>query len=201
MVKPNLDRYPSETPRYPPIHRPRLHTTGLLRDVIVRIFLIAAIFALVNLATVRITLEGPSMLPTFETGQYLLVSRVNYMLSEPQRGDIAVFKAPDLGPFDYIKRVIGLPGDLVELRGPQTFVNGEQVQEPYVVYPCDGQTCTNRVWQLGPGEYFMMGDNRRQSTDSRVFGPIRREELLGEALLRYWPSQDFAWIHQIGYLE
>ena len=182
---------PVDTPVALP--RPALHQRGYGREIIETIILIAAIYALVNLATVRFIVEGPSMQPTFFTGQVLMISRVNYLFATPQRGQVIVFNAPNQPPDEppYIKRVIGLPGETVEIRDTKVYINGKELNEPYINEPCEPGRCPNRTWQLGDDEYFFMGDNRNHSSDSRSFGAVKRERVIGEALIRYWPPQNW----------
>ena len=174
--------------------RPRLQLPDFrqtIREICETIALVAVIYALVNLASARFIVDGPSMQPNFATGQFVFVSRVNYLIGEPQRGDVAVFKYPGNPLEDYIKRVIGTPGDTVEIRDTQVYVNGEHLDEAYINEPCQPSHCGNNVWTLGEDEFFMMGDNRNHSSDSRGFGPVKRELIIGEALLRYWPPEDW----------
>jgi signal peptidase I len=161
--------------------------------------LIAVLYALVNLTTARFIVDGPSMEPTFRTGQYLIVSRVNYLFGSPERGDIIVFHYPNDPDEDYIKRVIGLPGDLVEIRDRQVYINGERLDEPYINEPCDAGRCRDSRWQLDDDEYFVMGDNRNHSSDSRAFGPVNIRFIVGEALIRYFPIRDWGLLTHVGY--
>jgi signal peptidase I len=184
-----LDLQPSQAESLP---RPRLqfpNSLQTLREIGETIALIAVIYTLVNLASARFIVDGPSMQPNFKTGQFVLVSRVNYLLGEPQRGDVVVFKFPGNPQEDYIKRVIGTPGDTVEIRSALVYVNGVQLDEPYINEPCLPSHCVDNVWKLGADEYFVMGDNRNHSSDSRAFGVVKRNLIIGEALLRYWPPQ------------
>lgn len=151
----------------------------------------ALIYALVNLASARFVVDGPSMQPNFATGQYVIVSRVNYLLTDPQHGDVVVFNYPGDPTQDYIKRVIGVPGDTVEIRDTHVFVNGLELTEPYINEPCSTGMCRNDRWTLGSDQFFMMGDNRNHSSDSRAFGPVARHFIVGKALIRYWPPQDW----------
>lgn len=178
--------------------RPKLHIGNPWWVLVIRTLAVLSVIALVNLSTVRFVVAGASMQPTFQPDQFLIVSRVHYLLSDPQRGDVAVFQDPKDASVDYIKRVIGLPGDTIELRGQRVYVNGTRLKEGYVVQPCSGDSCSDGIWQLGPDEYFMMGDNRNRSRDSRAFGPIQRDMLIGEVIVRYWPVPEIALIHQIG---
>jgi signal peptidase I len=168
-----------------------LRQNGYGREIIETIILIAAIYALVNLATVRFIVDGPSMQPTFFTGQVLMISRANYLFGGPQRGQIIVFNAPGNPPDEppYIKRVIGLPGETVEIRDTKVYINGKELNEPYINEPCEPARCPNKTWQLGNDQYFFMGDNRNHSSDSRAFGVVPLDRVIGEALVRYWPPQ------------
>jgi signal peptidase I len=141
------------------------------------------------------------MQPNFETGQFLIVSRINYLVGEPARGDVVVFHYPGNTDQDYIKRVIGLPGDVVEMIDLEVYVNGQRLNESYINEPCseDNSNCQDNRWELGPDEYFVMGDNRNHSQDSRAFGPVSREYIVGEVLVRYWPPSDWGVVSRIGY--
>ncbi len=181
--------------------RPNLRLRGFGREILETILLIGAIYALVNLATVRFIVEGPSMQPNFHTGQVLVVSRLNYMFSPPQRGEIVIFNAPGQPPEEppYIKRVIGLPGETVEIRDTKVYVNNVELFEPYINEDCEASRCVNRTWALGEDEYFVMGDNRNHSSDSRAFGAVPRERIIGEALIRYWPPSDWGMVSHVAY--
>ncbi len=162
-----------------------------LQEIVETILLIGLIYTLVNLACARFVVEGPSMQPTFHTGQYVLVSRVNYLLGTPARGDVVVFHFPGNPHEDYIKRIVGLPGERVEIRDTMVYVDGIQMNEPYINEACTETSCRDNLWQLGEDEYFVMGDNRNHSSDSRAFGAVKRDLIVGEALVRYWPPQDW----------
>ncbi|MBC7813235.1 MAG: signal peptidase I [Burkholderiales bacterium] len=170
-----------------------------MREIIDTLVLIAAIYSLVNLASARFIVQGPSMQPNFHTGEFLIVSRLNYLLDQPQRGDIVVFHYPGNPEEDYIKRVIGLPGDTVEIRDTLVYVNDVQLDEPYINEPCEPGRCRDDVWTLGPDEYFVMGDNRNHSSDSRAFGTVNRQFIVGEALVRYWPPSEWGLVTHIAY--
>ena len=171
---------------------------NFIREIVETVVLVGAIYALVNLATARFIVEGPSMQPNFATGQFILVSRLNYMLTQPERGDIVVFHYPRDPDEDYIKRVIGVPGDTVEIRNQQVYVNGVALDEPYINEPCSASSCRDEVFPtLGENQYFVMGDNRNHSQDSRAFGVVERQFIVGEALVRYWPPSDWGIVNRI----
>jgi signal peptidase I len=123
------------------------------------------------------------------------------MVTAPQRGEIIVFESPDQPGIDppLIKRVIGLPGETVEIRDLQVHINGQPLDEPYINEPCSASRCPDKIWQLGPDQFFVMGDNRNHSRDSRSFGPIEHAHVIGEALVRYWPPQDWGLLYKFRY--
>ncbi len=187
-----------QQPQAQPLERPLLQYgsfSNTLREIGETIVLIVLVYTVVNLASARFVVDGPSMQPNFATGQFIVVSRVNYLLSQPQRGDVVVFHYPGDPTQDYIKRVIGLPGDTVAIRDTFVYVNGKKLDEPYINEPCETFACPDHVWALNADQFFMMGDNRNHSSDSRVFGPVDRHFIVGEALIRYWPPQNWGIIH------
>ena len=183
--------------------RPRLRRRTFWYEILETIVLIVAIYSLVDLASVRFYVDGPSMEPTFFTGQRVIVSRVNFLLAEPERGEIVVFESPDRPGVEppLIKRLIGMPGETVEILDRQVYINGQLLNEPYINEPCTAGSCPDDQWVLGANQYFVMGDNRNRSRDSRRFGPITREHLIGEALVRYWPPEDWSLLYKVRYPE
>lgn len=182
--------------------RPKLHyrsALGMLREALETLVLVGAIYALVNLASARFVVEGDSMQPNFHSDQYLIISRINYLVGAPERGDIVVFHYPLEPESDFIKRVIGVPGDVVEITNQQVYVNAQALNEPYINEPCDPSHCRDDRWELDAGQYFVMGDNRNASRDSRAFGPVDVRYFVGEALVRYWPPSEWAVVNRVGY--
>lgn len=170
--------------------RPRLRSRNALwRDVVEIALLIAVIYTFVNLATARAVVEGSSMLPNFETGQLVIVNRFAYFFNDPERGDVIVLHNPRDHREDFIKRVVGLPGEVVEIRKGQVIINGTPIDEPYIQAPC--RNGCDGTWTLGPGQYFVLGDNRGGSHDSHSFGPIDHSLIVGQAWIRYWPLPEF----------
>lgn len=132
------------------------------------------------------TVDGPSMLPTLHNGERLMIDKISYRLREPQRGEIVVFRYPANPREHFIKRIIGLPGDVVEIRGGRVYINGVALEEPYLAAPTLGRFGPVRVPE---SRYFVLGDNRNNSEDSRYpqVGFVPRALLEGRALWRYWP--------------
>ena len=133
--------------------------------------------------------EGESMFPTFKSGDYLIVDQLSYRFSAPKRGDVVVFKYPNDPKVFYIKRVIGLPGETVHIDEGKTSItktDGTEIEldESYIVSEDATYTIDST---LGEGEYFVMGDNRPRSSDSRVWGPLPKEDLMGRAFIRLLP--------------
>ena len=124
-----------------------------------------------------------SMEPTFISGDVLIVNRLAYHFGQPKRGEVITFHYPLDTSVDYIKRVIGLPGDHIEIKSEKLFINGVEIQEPYVVYP----SSTQGVWDVPPGSLFVMGDNRAVSADSRSWGYLPEQDIIGKVLAQYWP--------------
>lgn len=194
-----------ETPTQKPkknrliIPRPLLRLVGWWRGIAARLLLFVSIYAFINLISVRFVVDGSSMEPNFESGQFLIISRLHYLLDAPQVGDVAVFHFPGDTEQDYIKRVIAGPGDTIEIRDAKVIVNGDELSEPYIYEACISTRCRDNIWYLEDDEYFMMGDNRNRSSDSRSFGPVSREYIVGEVVFRYFPLSDFGSVTRIGY--
>ncbi len=172
--------------------RPRLHRPGLLLELLSTVVFIIAVYVLAEMAIPRSNLEGPSMQPNFHAGQYLIISRLDYLFGDPQRGDVAVFQAPDKDTSEprLIKRVVGLPGETVTVSGDDVFIDGQKLEEPYfVLRPCT-RNCQEQTWTLGPDEYIMLGDNRNDSRDSRAFDAVDRSLIVGKAVFRYLPLSE-----------
>ncbi len=133
--------------------------------------------------------SGSSMEPTFEDKQYLIVDELSYRFDEPERGDVIVFRYPKDESRYLIKRIVGLPGETVAIEGSAVSVTTKEglflpISETYVVNQGNGSSLST---MLGDEEYFVMGDNRPASSDSRVWGPLERDEIIGRALLRLLP--------------
>jgi signal peptidase I len=178
---------PLETaPGAPPAAQTR--RSHVLREIVETVLLTAAIFLVVNAATGRFRIEGDSMEPNLHNGEYVLIDKISYLLHPPERGDVVVFTPPN-NERDYIKRVIGLPGDTVEVKGGQIYVNGVALDEPYLQQVILRNEPARVVEE---GRYFVLGDNRNNSSDSRSFGTITPQSIVGRAWLVYWPPSEWS---------
>ncbi len=163
-------------------------------DFIQTLVVFGAIFALVYIFIAQFhKVQGQSMYPTIHDGDFLVTEKISYRLGEPKRGQIVVLKNPRDESVDFIKRIIAIPGDQIRIEQNKFFLNGGVLNEPYLPpgtkavgesFLKDGDTYT-----LGPNQYFVAGDNRENSSDSREFGPIGKEKLIGRGFFRYWPPQ------------
>lgn len=174
-------------------------------DIIETVVIALSIFLVVYLFFMQPhQVNGQSMMPNFESGEYVLTDKVSFKMRNPARGEVVVFHAPpgancpEGTGCDFIKRILAVPGETVEIRNNQVIVNGQALNEVYI--PADYETqagafTANRVVTMGPDEYFTVGDNRSYSSDSRAWGPVPKSEIVGRAFFRYWPPD------KIGLLE
>lgn len=165
---------------------------GFVFDLLQSVVVVMAIFVMIYLFIISPQeISGQSMYPTFESGEYIFTNKVEYKLHDPARGDVVVFKSPKNKNIDYIKRIIGIPGDQVKLVNGLYYVNGVQVNQSYLppeLYTSPGLFLReNEEITVPAGQYFVSGDNRPHSLDSREFGTIPKADIIGKAFLRYWP--------------
>lgn len=165
-----------------------------LIDFIQTLVVFGAVFALIYLFVAQFhKVSGNSMFPTMHNGDYLITEKITYRLGQPKYGDIVVLKNPRDESQDFIKRIIALPGDTIRIENDSIFINGNLLNEPYL--PTNTPTHSGAFLTEGstikadPNQYFVIGDNRNHSSDSREWGPITREEIVGKAFFRYWPPQ------------
>ncbi len=137
----------------------------------------------------RYVVDGASMQPNFHTSERVIVDRITMLLAGPSRGDVVVLDSPKVQDELLIKRVIGLPNETITIQGGRVYVNGELLEEDYISGYCDYSSC-NGEWNLGPDEFFVLGDNRSHSLDSHSFGPVSRSSIVGIARVRYWPLDE-----------
>jgi signal peptidase I len=209
----------------PPYHKEDEKQPGLLavlRETVVLValaVLLAVVFKTFLVAAFYI--PSGSMESTLNISDRVLVEKVSYRFGDIEHGDVVVFvhEEPGLEPVgpsnpiagffsslgqaigvvppsdrDFIKRVVGLPGDTINCQGGKLVRNGEQVDEPYLDPETETQSCTRTT--VGPGELYVMGDNRSNSQDSRAFGPIQEDDLVGRAFVRIWPLNHIGWLRR-----
>ena len=163
-------------------------------DFIQTLVVFGAIFALIYLFIAQVhKVSGNSMFPTMRNGDYLITEKISYKLGTPKRGDMIVLKNPRDESQDFIKRIIATPGDTIRIEENNVFINGGIIQESYLpedttTHPGAFLTDKNTI-QAGPNQFFVMGDNRNHSSDSREWGAITKKEIVGKAFFRYWPPQ------------
>ncbi len=139
--------------------------------------------------------SGASMEPSFDNGDYLIIDEISYRFRQPQRGDVIVFKFPEDQRQYYIKRIIGLPGEKVEIQDGQVFIYNSENPNGFLLdqsgYSLIGYTFGNIRVQLGEDQYFVMGDNRSSSSDSRRWGPVKSDLIIGKVIVRALPVSKF----------
>jgi signal peptidase I len=173
---------------------PRKKSGGALEYLVILLVSFALVFGFVRPFVMEaFWIPSGSMIPTLEIGDRVLVNKFIYRFTEPKRGDIIVFESVDNPDEDLIKRVVGLPGDTVAVRRGHLLLNGERQREPYVNKKLPDRSFYAKT-KVPKGHVFVMGDNRGNSADSRVFGPLPEKNIEGEAFLRFWPP------HRIGVL-
>lgn len=186
--------------------------SAIVREFLEAILLALVVFLFIQTSVQNFRVEGSSMHPTLEGGQYLLVNKLVYLkidqerlsriipfwnvdrpeeyfaVHPPQQGDVIVFHFPKDPSRDFVKRVIGVPGDVVTMQDGFVRVNGETLEEPYLTVR---DTSDLVPVKLGEKEYFVLGDNRRGSNDSRNWGAVPEENILGKVWLVYWPLSNW----------
>jgi signal peptidase I len=185
----------------------------LVREVIEMAVLTVLMFLIIQLAVQNYFVDGTSMEPNLHDQERILVDKWTYLFHAPARGDIIVFIAPPDPSSDYVKRIIAIPGDVITINNTTVIVDGVTLQEPYIDPKRQGNPYFNNVIHnlvVPPGKYFVLGDNRGGSSDSRDWGFVPRANIIGRAALVYWPlgednygllpneSAVFASVHQPG---
>lgn len=200
---------------------------GVVKELLETAIFILLVFFIVRGIVQNFKIEGSSMEPNLHSGQYILVNKIVYFhfdvnapmrllpgqeempakiiypFRQPQRGDIVVFEYPRDRSKDYIKRVIGLPGDLIEFRDGSVYVNNRLLDEPYltgnVTYCSPGSDCYNGPVVVPPGSIFVMGDNRTNSSDSREWSALALDRVIGQAWVLYYPFSEWGAIQHHSY--
>lgn len=173
-----LERYPDKGSRS--------SIGGFFREVVETVLLTLVLFFLIRTGIENFRVYGSSMEPNFHSGEYIIVNRLEYYLHPPRRGDVVVFRYPRDPRRSFIKRVIGLPGETVEIRRGKVYINGELLQEPY---PLNPGTYSWGPKVVGEDEVFVLGDNRNFSSDSHSWGMLPMRYIIGKAWICYWPPR------------
>lgn len=165
---------------------------NFVMDILETIVFVGSLFIVVYLFVAQPNqVKGASMDPTFGSGDYIFTSKITYKMRGYHRGDVVVFKSPHNPDIEYIKRIIGVPGDVVMVKDNEVFVNGRQLSEPYIAAKTNlwegGFSKNGEGTTVADGMLFVMGDNRPRSSDSREFGPITQESVIGQVFYRYFP--------------
>jgi signal peptidase I len=195
-----------------PLPRRRRRYLTIFREVVETLLLAVLIFLAVRSTVQNFKVEGTSMVPSLDNGQYIIVNKLAYaqfdlgifdflpffdagddsthhLFGSPKRGDVVVFEAPGYADRDFIKRIIGIPGDKVEIRDSVVYINDEPLYEPYT----QGTTnCPCGPWEVPEGQYFVLGDHRSGSSDSRAsaVGMVPEGKIIGKTWFSYWPLSD-----------
>lgn len=166
--------------------QPKARTKSALREIVETVLVTLLIYVLIRTFLFEnYRVLGHSMDPTLGDGQYLVVNKLLYRLQDPQRGDIVVLHDTKDDSRKLIKRVIGLPGETVEIRAGQVLVNGQPLSEPYITRPA---AYSQPATQIPAGQYYVLGDNRNNSSDSHSWGTLPVDKIVGKAWLSYWPA-------------
>ncbi len=165
-----------------------LLTKGIVREILITVGLAVVIYLLITTVIQNSEVHDISMQNTLIAGQRLVVVKPYYNFTDPQRGDIIVLRPPMDSQVEFVKRLIGLPGDTILIKGGKVYVNDVLLNEPYIK---EVPLSTYGPFTVPEGRYFVMGDNRNHSSDSRTGWTITREEIVGKAVFRYWPLNKF----------
>jgi signal peptidase I len=165
-----------------------------LFEILQTVILALILYFLIDSVVARVRVENISMLPTLESGEFLLVNKLAYRIGDFQQGDIIVFHYPKNPQDDYIKRIIGLPGDTVTVTQEDVYVNGNKLDEAYISQPPD----YDGEWIVPPDSIFVLGDNRNQSSDSHSWGFVPVDDVVGRAIVIYWPLDELKILNSPG---
>lgn len=176
-----------------PPAEPSVKPMRFLVDVLETLVLSVILFIGINAVTARIRVDGSSMEPSLHDGEYVIVNKWAYKFGSPQRGDVVVFHFPRDTKQEYIKRIVGLPGDMVSISDRKVFVNGKLLEEVYI----NDEPTYQGNWAVPDHQLFVLGDNRNNSSDSHVWGPVSLDYVIGKAMVVYWPPTSLRGIDHI----
>jgi signal peptidase I len=183
--------YEIEVPQQEGTGSDKPNLLSILVDILETLLLSVVLFFLINAVSARIKIDGSSMEPNLHHGEFVIVSKLNYRFGKPERGDVVVFDFPRNITQEYIKRVIGLPGEQIEIKDGKVFINGVQLSEPYLKM----EPHYEGDWVVAEDALFVLGDNRNNSSDSHTWGLVPMNNIIGEALLVYWPPSSWGLIN------
>jgi len=187
------EELPTPTPQLAPPERPQSGLSSWIRDILETVLPAILIVLVVNVFLAQATrVEGQSMEPNLHNNQRLIIEKISYHLHPPRRGDIVVIRIANRNTDPLIKRVVGLPGETVEIKDGHVYINGQMLTESYLEQLTYGNTGPHVIDE---GYIFVLGDNRGASNDSRSFGEVQISSIVGHAWFRYWP------LDQIGFLN
>lgn len=184
-------RNPPEGPQPAIIH---IEWRTFVRELVESLGLAILLFFVLQSTIQNTRVEGSSMEPTLHNNQYVLVDKLSYRLGIPQRGDVIVFHAPTEPGKDLIKRIIGLPGEKIEIQQGKIYIN-DQLMDPR--YQLNTYTYSLPSQVIGQDQYFVLGDNRGNSNDSHIWGLLPRENIVGKAWITLWPPQQWGVLQSV----
>ena len=169
-----------------------LKIKGFFKDLFIcSLQVVVLTFIIINFVGRVSVVQGQSMYPSLNTNNRIIVNLFNYRFNNPRRGEVIIFKCPGNLKKDYIKRVVGLPGEEIEIDDGMVYVNGKELKEPYIEYHLPHENM-EKV-KLAKNEIFVMGDNRGNSEDSRTWGPVKKNLIRGKAVMIFWPPESLSW--------
>ncbi len=189
----NLDHFHTETISEP--QETEEKRSGFMRfliDVAETLILSIVLFAAINAVSARIRVDGASMEPTLQSGEFVIVNKLAYLFGEPTTGDVIVFHFPRDPDQEYIKRIIGLPGDRVEIKNGEVYVNDQVLDEDYIA----ASPVYEDILEVPGDSLIVLGDNRNNSSDSHNWGPVPLDYVIGKAMFVYWPPTEWGVLNQ-----
>ena len=189
----NLDHFHTETISEP--QETEEKRSGFMRfviDVAETLILSIVLFAAINAVSARIRVDGASMEPTLQSGEFVIVNKLAYLFGEPTTGDVIVFHFPRDPDQEYIKRIIGLPGDRVEIKNGEVYVNDRVLDEDYIA----ASPVYEDILEVPGDSLIVLGDNRNNSSDSHNWGPVPLDYVIGKAMFVYWPPTEWGVLKQ-----
>ena len=184
-----MENFTTESIPDPDIPQGEKRTAALrvVLDILETLILSVILFTVINAVSARIRVDGFSMEPTLQTGEFVIVNKLAYRLGKPQIGDVIVFHYPRDPQQEYIKRIIGLPGSHIQVMDGKVYVDGQEIVEPYIA----AAPSYNSDWIVPQDALFVLGDNRNNSSDSHNWGPVPLVNVIGKAFFVYWPPKDW----------